>query len=58
MLKLGAAPLHGWFLALINTSTARIIIYLSTTQKIIPLIVTSCLEISQSIFASMIMLTV
>jgi len=57
MIKLGVVPLHGWFIALINTSTPRVIIYLSTTQKIIPLVVISNLEISQRIFAFMIILT-
>jgi NADH-ubiquinone oxidoreductase chain 2 len=40
-LKLGAAPLHGWFISLMRTVSLRTLFYLSTTQKIIPLIILS-----------------
>jgi NADH:ubiquinone oxidoreductase subunit 2 (subunit N) len=39
LLKLGAAPLHGWFLSLVKTVNIYVLFLLSTVQKIIPLII-------------------
>jgi len=41
IVKLGAAPFHGWFLNLINTTSLRTLFFLSTIQKIGPLIITA-----------------
>jgi len=49
LLKLGAAPMHGWFISLLRNSRARIIYYLSTTQKFIPLIIMTNLHIRRSL---------
>nr|YP_010388409.1 NADH dehydrogenase subunit 2 [Calanus simillimus]UPP55811.1 NADH dehydrogenase subunit 2 [Calanus simillimus] len=41
MLKLGAAPIHGWFISIMKSCSIRMIIILSTLQKLIPLIILS-----------------
>lgn len=38
-LKLGAAPLHGWFISILKTCSLRVLFFLSTIQKILPLLV-------------------
>jgi len=38
-LKLGAAPLHGWFISILKTCSLTILFFLSTIQKILPLLV-------------------
>lgn len=50
IMKLGAAPLHGWFISLLKNSRARIIFYLSTTQKFIPLMIVTNFKIEHGIF--------
>lgn len=45
LLKLGVAPLHGWFISLIGAVSMRTLLYLSTVQKIIPLIILSRLVV-------------
>ena len=58
ILKLGVAPLHGWFISLIRESTARVILYLSTVQKIIPLIVLRNLEVRDFMLTLLAILTI
>jgi len=41
ILKLGAAPIHGWFISIMKRCSIRMIIILSTLQKLIPLIILS-----------------
>lgn len=38
-MKLGAAPLHGWFISILKTCSLSILFFLSTIQKILPLLV-------------------
>ena len=39
LIKLGAAPFHGWFVSLAKTININTIFILSTIQKVIPLII-------------------
>jgi len=39
LLKLGAAPLHGWFISILKTCSMWVLIILSTLQKLIPLLI-------------------
>jgi len=39
LLKLGAAPLHGWFISILKTCSMWALIILSTLQKLIPLLI-------------------
>ena len=39
LLKLGAAPLHGWFISILKTCSLTVLFFLSTIQKILPLLV-------------------
>lgn len=39
LLKLGAAPLHGWFISILKTCSIWVLIILSTLQKLIPLLI-------------------
>ena len=57
LIKLGASPLHGWFLSLIKNSRARIIFYLSTSQKFIPLIIMSNLNMRNRVLRTIILFT-
>jgi len=45
LLKLGAAPLHGWFIRLLKSVSVRMLVYLSTVQKVIPLIIVGRLPV-------------
>jgi len=45
IIKLGAAPFHGWFLSLSKSLRLFIFIIVSTIQKIIPIIITRRLNI-------------
>jgi NADH:ubiquinone oxidoreductase subunit 2 (subunit N) len=38
-LKLGAAPLHRWFISLVKTVRPWVLFFLSTIQKVIPLVI-------------------
>lgn len=57
LIKLGASPLHGWFLSLMKNSRARIIFYLSTSQKFIPLIIMSNLNMRNRVLRIIILFT-
>nr|YP_007026106.1 NADH dehydrogenase subunit 2 [Calanus hyperboreus]AFU88795.1 NADH dehydrogenase subunit 2 [Calanus hyperboreus] len=46
MLKLGAAPLHGWFISILKTCSLWVLVFLSSVQKMIPLMILSNLHIS------------
>merc|ERR1711915_939691 len=46
IIKLGAAPFHGWFISIIKRSSLWILFLLSTVQKLIPLLILSNLKIS------------
>lgn len=46
MLKLGAAPLHGWFISILKTCSLWVLVFLSRVQKIIPLMILRNLHIS------------
>lgn len=50
------APFHGWFLALIKFTRTKILFYLSTLQKLIPLIVCRKLNLRMSKFIIFIVL--
>jgi len=39
LLKLGAAPLHSWFISILKTCDLWVLLLMSTAQKIIPLII-------------------
>ena len=39
LLKLGAAPLHRWFISILKTCSLTVLFFLSTIQKILPLLV-------------------
>lgn len=44
LIKLGAVPLHGWFLSLVKTVNMYTLFLLSTVQKAIPLVILSTLN--------------
>ena len=45
IIKLGAAPFHGWFLSLSKSLNLFVLLLISTVQKIIPIIILSFLNI-------------
>lgn len=45
MIKLGAAPFHGWFLSLSKSLSLFVLLLISTVQKIIPVLIVSRLNI-------------
>jgi len=49
MLKLGAAPFHGWFISIVKSSSIWILTLISTLQKCIPLIIIISLKITTGI---------
>jgi len=57
ILKLGASPIHGWFISLIKNSRPRVIFYLSTSQKFIPLVILTNLYIRRILFTLIILTT-
>ena len=48
IIKLGAAPFHGWFLSLAKSLRLFVLILISTVQKIIPILITRVLNIFNS----------
>ena len=50
LLKLGASPLHGWFVSIIKTCSLWVLVLLSRVQKIIPLLIMSNFFIRLYIF--------
>nr|ADB43174.1 NADH dehydrogenase subunit 2 [Calanus sinicus] len=49
MLKLGAAPFHGWFISILKSSSMWVLMLLSTLQKCAPLIMTLSFNASPQI---------
>ena len=49
IIKLGAAPFHGWFLSLAKSLRLFILLLISTVQKIIPILITRVLNIFNGI---------
>jgi len=49
IIKLGAAPFHGWFLSLAKSLRLFILLLISTVQKIIPVLITRVLNIFNGI---------
>lgn len=48
MIKIGAAPFHGWFLSLSKSLRLFVLLLLSTLQKIIPVLITSRLNMANT----------
>merc|ERR1712037_441713 len=49
MIKLGAAPFHGWFLSLSKSVRLFVLLLISTIQKIIPVLIVRSLNLFNSI---------
>merc|ERR1712088_417357 len=49
IIKLGAAPFHGWFLSLSKSVRLFILLLISTIQKIIPVLIVRSLNLFNSI---------
>jgi len=49
IIKIGAAPFHGWFLSLSKSLRLFVLLLLSTLQKIIPVLVTSILNMINAV---------
>lgn len=49
MIKIGAAPFHGWFLSLSKSLRLFVLLLLSTVQKIIPVLITSMLNMVNAV---------
>ena len=58
MVKLGAAPFHRWFLSLSKTLNLFTLILISTIQKIIPIVILSSLNLTNSIIIYVCVITV
>jgi len=58
ILKLGAAPLHGWFVSILIGTGTKLYIILATVQKVIPLIITRTLYITKKIIIVFILFNV
>merc|ERR1712037_89254 len=48
MIKLGAAPFHGWFLSLSKSVRLFVLLLISTIQKIIPVLIVRSLNLFNS----------
>ena len=57
MLKLGAAPFHGWFISILKRSSILILMLLSTLQKCIPLVIVANFNISPYIMGPFLLTT-
>jgi len=49
IIKIGAAPFHGWFLSLSKSLRLFVLLLLSTLQKIIPVLITSILNMINAV---------
>merc|ERR1711894_839568 len=49
MIKLGAAPFHGWFLSLSKSVRLFVLLLISTVQKIIPILIIRSLNMFNTI---------
>jgi len=56
-LKLGAAPLHRWFISILKTCSLTILFFLSTIQKILPLLVCINLWVKLWVFVTFSLIT-
>jgi len=57
-IKLGVSPFHTWFISILKTCSLYILIFLSTIQKLIPLIILNNIYINYKIFYLRILLTI
>jgi len=56
-LKLGAAPLHRWFISILKTCSLIVLFFLSTIQKILPLLVCINLWVKLWVFIAFSLIT-
>ena len=49
IIKLGAAPFHGWFLSLSKSLRLFVLLIISTVQKIIPILITRVLNVFSTV---------
>ena len=56
-IKLGVSPFHTWFISILKTCSLYILIFLSTIQKLIPLIILNNIYINYILFYIRIFLT-
>ena len=57
-IKLGISPFHTWFISILKTCSLYILMFLSTIQKLIPLIILNNIYINYIIFYVVIFLTI
>ena len=57
IIKIGAAPFHGWFLSLSKSLRLFVLLLLSTVQKIIPVLITSILNMVNAVITLVCIIT-
>lgn len=58
LIKLGIAPFHTWFISILKTSSLKILVLLSSVQKLIPLIILINLKINTSLLMAVVLLNI